>query len=250
MTIRYDCRWSDQVDALFVKNFNHVQDMVFGQGHSEDGFRKLYIDNIYGQSVVVVVYMDTSPVAARALWRNDLDGKEAYQPGQTCVTEACRGKGIFSEMTRRAIKMLPDNVLIYNFPNNNSFHGYLKLGWKLMGEYRPRLLLTNKQYKKEHSEVIPQNYIDWWLKDKKGIKYVKYFGEYYLCRHDTPRPYFHVIGRVEKSLATQFPKAGNWGLLFYLSNKISFYNRKYTPVRIVMKGDDNVYVPIWKMDAL
>ena len=139
--IVYDCRWSDEVDEKFIKDFIDTENEVFKSDYTEALFRKKYINNIYGKSVVEVVYIDGIPSAARGLWRNDIDGKEAYQPGDTCVTEACRGKGVFTEMTKRSIAMLPEDAIIYNFPNQK----WLKNGQWLVYKidlYQQHILLS------------------------------------------------------------------------------------------------------------
>ena len=80
--IVYDIRWTNDLDEKFIADFLYVQNEVFGCGTREE-FKRQFEENIYGKSIVVVVYLDDKPVAARALWRNDIEGKEAYQPGST-----------------------------------------------------------------------------------------------------------------------------------------------------------------------
>ncbi len=250
MGLFFDCRWSDRVDSVFIKDYNNVQNQVFQIDLSEEKFKKQFTDNIYGPSIVVVVYDNQKPIAARTLWRNDIDGKEAYQPVQTCVMENYRGQGVFSEMTRRAMSMIPPNAIVYNYPNINSFPAYVKLGWRLVKEYRPRLLLSNKRYKREHPLDIDEKYFDWWIHGNDGLKYVRFMGKYYVCRNDTPRPFFHILGRTTKELAIRLPNVGRLGVCFYNSAIITFYNKKYQPLRVVAKGDIKDYIPIWKIDVL
>lgn len=246
----YDCRWSNAVDEKFVNDFVYVQRAVFGEYLSKAMFQQQFIDNIYGPSVLVVVYLDDKPSASRALWRNDIDGHLAFQPGSTCVLENCRGNGIFSEMTRQSVAMLPKEAIIYNFPNKNSYPGYIKMGWKLIAKYRPRILLSMKQYRKEHPLDIDFSYANWWLKGKKGIKYCKCFGHYFLVRNDTPRPYFHIIGHTDAQTALLFPRVDRKGICFFHSSKTTLYNKHYTPTRVVARGVDGLYLPYWKIDAV
>lgn len=251
MNIIYDCRWSDRVDEKFIQDFNTVKVNVFHGEYSVEEFKRQLVDNIYGRSVVVVVYMDNKPVAARALWRNDIGVIEAYQPGQTCVTEICRGQGIFTEMTRRSIQMLSPQAIIYNFPNKNSYPGYIKMGWQLVGEYRPRVLFSIKQYEREHLLDIDEKYVRWWILNRAGIKYVMFRGQYFLCRKDTPRPFVHIIGRTTKNAALLFPRVDGHVLCFYNSTKKTFYNKNYSPLRVVSKGEiEKIYIPTWKLDVL
>ncbi len=248
--IFYDCRWSDEVDEKFINDFVFVQRAVFGDYFTKEMFHKQFVDNIYGSSIVVVVYIDKKPSASRALWRNDIDGRMAFQPGSTCVLEACRGKGVFSEMTRQSVAMLPREAIIFNFPNKNSYPGYIKLGWKQVAEYRPKLLLSMKQYRKEHPLNIDFEYANWWLKDIKGIKRCKWCGHYFLVRNDTPRPFFHILGHTDARTASLFPKVERIGICFYQSSKVTFYNKNYTTLCVVTKGGEKVYIPNWKIDAI
>ena len=171
--IIYDCRWSDEVDDQFIRDFIVTENAVFQCNYTEELFMKKYVNNIFGKSIVEVVYLDGQPVAARGLWRNDLGGKKAYQPGDTCVTEVCRGKGIFTEMTKRSLAMTEEGDLIYNFPNQNSYPGYMKMGWKLVGEYRLALFMGNQRYFKEHPQKMDVTYADWWL-DPQDDFFVKH----------------------------------------------------------------------------
>ena len=247
--ILYDCRWSDAVDDKFISDFVATENAVFKGNYTKELFNKKYVNNIYGKSVVEVVYLDGEPVAARGLWRNDIDGNEAYQPGDTCVTEVCRGKGIFTEMTKRSVAMLPDEAMIYNFPNQNSFPGYMKMGWKLVGEYR-FALFSPKQYFKEHPDKMDKKYAEWWLPASREILYFVSGGEYFLVRPLGKPMCYKVIACVEEEIAKKYSKAP-FGFKFYRSKKKTFYNSKLgATMHVVSKNDDVTYIPIWKIDAI
>ena len=113
----------------FIEDFLATETAVFGS-YTRELFDKKFIRNIYGPSVLEVVYRDGEPIGARALWRNDIGGKKAYQPGDTCVVASARGGGVFTEMTKRSLTLLDDSDIIYNYPNSNSLPGYLKMGWR------------------------------------------------------------------------------------------------------------------------
>lgn len=246
--IFYDCRWSDGVDKKFIEDFIATQRAVFKNDYSKELFEKKYINNIYGKSVVEVVYLDSQPVAARGLWRNDIYGKPAYQPGDTCVTEICRGKGIFTEMTKRSIELLSEDDIIYNFPNQNSFPGYMKMGWKLVNEYGFAIFTTASGYLKEHPVKMDKRYADWWINDKAGFYSMKKGNEYFLVRPIRQFCY-KVCACVEKSVAERFPKK-QMGICFYRSTQKTFYNKKLgLPLHVVSKQDIN-YIPIWKIDVI
>lgn len=247
--ILYDCRWSDEVDDKFIEDFISVENAVFGGNYTKELFDKKYINNIFGKSVVEVVYLDDKPVAARGLWRNDIGGREAYQPGDTCVTEVCRGKGIFTEMTKRSVDMLPEEALIYNFPNQNSFPGYMKMGWKLVGEYG-FVLFSAKKYFEEHPVKMDSDYANWWLPKTDAISYLKKGHDYFLVRPLGKPMCYKVIACVEEATAKKYKKAP-LGIKFYRSTRKTFYNFKLgKALHVVSKNEDIEQIPLWKIDAI
>ena len=247
--IIYDCRWSDSVDDKFIKDFVDTENVVFNCNYTEEYFKKKYLNNIYGKSVVEVVYVDGEPVAARALWRNDIDGKPSYQPGDTCVTEVCRGKGIFTEMTKRSIDMLSSDDLIYNFPNKNSFPGYMKMGWKLVKDYNLVLFSSVKNYLKEHPVIIDDEYVNWWIQGSKDVFYIKRGNKYFLVKPINTKFCYKVCGSVSKESALKFNKAP-FGIYFYYCERTTFYNKTKPLLHVVSKSDGIEYIPVWKIDVI
>lgn len=244
----YDCRWSNETDDKFISDYNQVQNTVFQNGYNKELFKKKYLENIYGPSIIIVVYGNDKPIAARAFWRNDIDGTEAYQPGDVCVLEECRGKGVFTEMTKKAFSMLEKEAIIYTYPNPNSFPAHLKMGNKLVASYYPRLFSHNR-YQKEHTLKLDKDYADWWFSASDRIKYIKRNGCYYLVIK-YGLPFMHIVlAEVEKGTAKKFPKSC-MGIYFYRSTKTSFYNKNKRPMHIVCKDDKVTYIPTWKVDSL
>jgi hypothetical protein len=245
--IVYDIRWTDELDEKFIEDFLYLQSEVFHCG-SRDEFRCQFEENIYGKSIVVVVYYEDRPVAARGLWRNDIEGREAYQPGGTCVLPICRGKGIFKEMTMRAIAQLSPQAIIYNFPNYNSFPGYIKMGWKLQCDYRARLYTSYSEYNKEHPIKVDEKYVNWWLLGK-NLLYTKKGNHYFLVQKDRRPLCYYIFAEVDQTSALKFPKLG-LGILFYKSTKTTWYNNKLGPSHVVCKNCELNYIPTWKIDAI
>ncbi len=249
MSVVYDCRWSNELDDRFIDDFCAVERQVFGSKYSEKTFQKKYIRNPYGPSVVVVVYMEQKPVAARALWRNDIEGRMAFQPCDTCVMEACRGKGIFSEMTARSMAMLPESAMVYNFPNLNSRPGYMKMGWQVHKRYRECLLLSLKKYLKLHPLMMDDLYFDWWV--NKETHYAKKMGgRYFLVSRSKSKSFLYFVrAEISERAASSLRKAG-MGLFFYKDEKRTFYNKSLPDFWIVSKGQPDVDIPSWKMDVV
>jgi len=113
--LTFDCRWTTEVEQKFLKDWQYVTNTVFGHFTDEIIHRK-YFDNIYGSSIMIVAYKDGEPVGADALWRNDIDSKEAYQSCDTCVLESARGKGVMKQFTQIEISKVPKGVYIYGCP--------------------------------------------------------------------------------------------------------------------------------------
>lgn len=244
----YDCRWSNEVDEKFIKDYCVVQDTVFQNNYSYELFNKKFIANIYGPSIIIVVYDKNRAIGARSFWRNDIGQKEAYQPGDVCVLNEYRGNGIFTEMTKKAFAMLPKDAIIYTFPNSNSFPAHLKMGNKLLASCYPRLF-THKRYQEEHSLLLDKEYIGWWLASRKDIRHIKREGRFYLViPYGLPFMYM-VLAEVEREVAKKYPKSGI-GIYFYRSKKTSFYNKNKRPLHIVCKENNISYIPTWKVDSL
>lgn len=70
---------------------------------------------------------------------------KAAQPGDTVVQSEFRGKGLFTEMNKFAIKELEKDGydLFFNFPNKNSQPGYFKMGWKKVIIFDESLAFNN-----------------------------------------------------------------------------------------------------------
>ena len=246
--IIYDIRWSNNVNEKFVNDFRHVCSVVFNNDFTQEQFNRKFIRNIYGPSVLVVVYIDDIPSAARALWRNDIDGKEAYQPGDTCVMENCRGKGVFSVMTKKSIALLPEAAIIYNFPNPNSYPGYIKMGWRLVHDYYRCFFLSYAQYRREHPIMLNAEYAEWWILGR-DLYHIKRSGHYFLATKDR-RPFcYHIFAEVDKNIARHFPSVCV-ALLFYKSTKRKWYNKRFGVSHVVSKNSNMTYIPLWKVDAI
>ena len=242
--VKYDIRWSDAVTDDYILDFIKVHSIVFGGGLDRTTFERKYRDNIYGSSLMVVAYCNGEPCAARAFWRNDLGRQAAWQPVDTCVVAEYRGKGLFTEMTQRALTFLPSNPVLYNFPNQNSLPGYLKMGWRLLKQYRLRLFTTAK-YEKEHAKQAPQDYVEWWFKGASNLRCVRRDGKWYVVRRLNKPFCYKILSRVSTPV---FPVV-RLALCFYESAEKTFYNSNKIPLSVVGRNV-SIDVPVWKMDAI
>jgi len=115
---------------------------VFQRELEEKIFEWKYLKNPYGSAPLIYLAKDGEGnlLGARSLFPTELwvDGEAipAVQAGDTMVRKESRGKGLFSRLTRYSI----DDVralgfqVVFNFPNQNSYPGYMKLGWTDLDE--------------------------------------------------------------------------------------------------------------------
>ncbi len=246
--LSYKMFLSSELSTEEKLHFTKVINAVFEENRTEKDFDKKFVDNIYGNSIIVIVYDGTSPVAVRALWRNDLEGEKAYQPCDTAVCSSHRRRGIFEYMTTLALEWA-GNAVIYNYPNSNSRRLYLKREWEINKQYYLRFLVTNSTYKKTNGDFIDKEYADWWFKGKEGIVRVKRGNSFYLARKRKNGIYI-VIDEISKEYFSEnsYP-ALKLGLLVYRSVTKPIYKTScvYSVIRSENKG---ISVPLYKMDCI
>lgn len=128
----------DPKDASKVKSFVETLNAVFVEGEfTEEFFNWKHRDNPLGSSIVTYAQAEDGTIAAvRCLWRSSLlyKGKShvAYQPCDTATHPDYRRQGLFTRITKLAMEQAESEgaKFIYNFPNDQSKPGYMKLGWE------------------------------------------------------------------------------------------------------------------------
>lgn len=98
-------------------------------------------DNPLGPSIVVYARTpdngDIVAVRAFLCWKLIQSDRviDAFQPCDTATAHAYRRRGLFSKLTRTAMNCAQQKGgrLLYNFPNEFSRNGYLRLGWQSKG---------------------------------------------------------------------------------------------------------------------
>lgn len=132
-----------------------LDETVWNRTRSEAWFGWKYEENPYvPEPPVFVARADGRVVGARPFMGFRLrigSGDKvltALQPSDTMVHPEYRGQGIFTRMTEAALDYYTDRKpeLCFNFPNEMSWPGYRKLGWRAVEErttyYRPQDLET------------------------------------------------------------------------------------------------------------
>ena len=201
--------------------------------------------------MIILVYVDGKPIGATSLWRNDIDGKEAYQNAETSVIKSNDSNGVFAVMTMTKSKFISTKkgIPIYSFPNPNSFPGYQKMKWNIRWNRRVVFLpgiSSNRQV-----PHIDESYALWWLIRRKRIHFIKRFGRYYLVEAAQRKYVGRLLGEVNKSTALHFPKSEHtYLMLYYDSDKETFYNKKMPAFPLVFYNVADIQAPYWKLDSI
>ncbi len=240
--------WTGELSPKMKADFMFVVNSVFGQYCSEEYFNMKYYENPYGESVVVVAYDNGSPVGADALWRNDLMGCQSYQSADTAVIESSRGQGIFTMMVKEKLSRIKDDSLIYGFPNRNSFPGFEKMGWTVGRMYKS--LFSCKSFLEECDIMIDDVYANWWLKPQKGLLCIRKGEYYFLVRKKVGKPLCHVVGRVDREVATLYPEIKGLFILTYFSNTPSLLRMNDKGMPFILYKRRDVEIPYWKIDSV
>jgi len=243
--------WSDKASVKDIDDFCSVVNIVFDSFCTNEYFKRKYVENIYGPSALFLAYINDKVVGACSLWRNDLEGQEAYLAAEASVLPSYRGIGVYSAMLNARCEFAAkrNNALLYTFPNENSFPRLLKKNWraKLLRKvfFYPGLCSEKK------ISFIDPKYALWWLRRSNDIFHILRFGQYYLVKTIRIKGVARILGRVDKTTALQFPIPNCHIWIFYCeSEKTTFYNRRwaYTPVAYI--NGDGSHIPFWKMDSL
>lgn len=233
--------WTDAPSVRLKGDFIHLANSVFGAFVTEAYYKAKFEDNVYGPSLLTVIYLNGQPAGADVMWRNDVDGTRAYQTVDTCVLEQYRGLGLFKRMTCRELDLLGEDTLVYGFPNQNSYPGYVKMGWQVQHLHKTLCLPVE-------AEIIDNAYALWWLKAQSGISHIYKNGKYYLIRKKKNNPVATLIGRVNEATARQFPESEAVWLFKHFKTKTSIYNKnKSIPLVCNQIG---MKIPYWKIDAI
>lgn len=253
--IDYISLYSNEIDEKLINDFINICNTVFGEGiMNNEKFKRKYINNIYGNSIIVIGYKDNLAIAARGFWRNDLNSAIAYQPSDTCVLKDFRGKGIFKHMTKIALDMLEEIDIVYNFPNKESYAQYIKLGWKDLYQYFPVIYYSFKKYKDEFSDIINDEYLKWWIIPRKdeGFYFKKVRGERYLLLKEIKKRniiMFRIIGEINKEMCVNFNEVKRSGIITYYSRRKTIYNQRAYPYKVIGINVKDI-IPLHKIDAI
>ncbi len=245
----YVTKWSTDFTDQFIRDFVSVQNQVlFNGSYSEAFFRKKYVDNPYGRSLVIVVYDNEMPIAAQAYWRNDIDGKLAYQSADSSVIRSYQHKGLFTKIISIINECVEKEAIVYGFPNLKSFPAFMKMGWNLIDESRPCLFISSIQMSNERK--IPYEYAKWWIVGNRDLYYIKRFNHYYIVRKRHNKPICRILGETDAQTAKLFSPYNKFAILSYSSRCKLLSLFRLTPTRTIALRHKDIVLPLWKVDAM
>lgn len=246
--VSYVLKWSDQIDEQILEDFLSVENSVFG-GFTKHIVERKIINNIYGPSFITIAYYNNEPIGADAMMRNDVFGHVAFETVDTCVSEKCRGKGVFSNITKKEVaeieKKYPD-AIIYGFPNGNSFPGYVKMGWTVQCRLYSTPFLLPSLYDRENPSLIDFEYAKWLKGSSSKFYHIKRGSKYYLIKQG--QKHFQMVGRIDSDAAALFERKRYPGLMKSRSVKKSFFNKNDYQGSIITYGNISFNIPYWKSD--
>lgn len=240
--------WTNNISKEDMMDYIDIQVNVFKSGHNLKKFQKKFQDNIYGDSLIILAYSENKCVGARAFWRNDIEGMKSYQPCDTAVLEDYRGYGIFTKMNEKGLNNIEEDTLIYNFPNDNSLPGNLKMGWEV--HTRKRYKIFNPIRDTKEIIKIDEKYLEWLLNDTNSknidlLKYVRLNKKYYLLKKRAKNIYL-IIGEIHKESALFVSKA-KFPILLHYSSK-GYIGRGI--VTVIRNSNKEINIPLYKIDTL
>jgi GNAT superfamily N-acetyltransferase len=104
-----------------------------------------YIREKYATAIGFVAYDGKIPAASYVVFRQELQGYSAAQSGDTMTDPRYRNKGLFTTLAKRTFKKAKEEGIdfVFGFPNDNSLHGFEKLGGQFTGNLKRLDLKVN-----------------------------------------------------------------------------------------------------------
>ena len=216
------CEWSGEITDRHAQDFCDVCNAVFSNHFDLDYMRRKYEANIYGRSFIAVVYKNAKPIAAWGAWRNDLEGKTAFQLCDFVTLPEARKGGyvldMFNGICDELRKSYPEAV-IYGYPGPMAYPVLKAIGFSVTDLYMRLYHGYTKDFA-ENISVIDDDYVNAFLTKKKNICISKIGGRYYLVQKFRIKrliPAARILGEVSSKFSDSFRRAGGLRLYFYNS---------------------------------
>jgi GNAT superfamily N-acetyltransferase len=150
----------------YSKDIPEIVDLLrtsLSEKHTKESFKWKHIDNPFGKSLGFLALDKNKIIGVRMFMKWDFSNEgeiiHALRPVDTVTHPDYRNKGIFKKLTLDGLEKYKNNYdLIFNTPNQNSYPGNLKMGWK---EYPIKInfkfALILPLFTKSHTGNSPEN---------------------------------------------------------------------------------------------
>ncbi|MGD6856667.1 GNAT family N-acetyltransferase [Bacillus infantis] len=133
----YENKDKDQVLDLLNRNFQIQEHMKLNR--DSEWWEWKYERNIFGKPIIYVAERNDKIIGVRPFWPWQLSNGgqvlTCYQPIDSVVDKEYRGIGLFTMLTKNALVENKEKMdLVFNFPNEQSIRGNLKLGWTFVNK--------------------------------------------------------------------------------------------------------------------
>ena len=251
MEITYKYYSSFEINEKEKNDFIKVFNEVFNENWTSETFNRKYIENIYGNSYIIIAYDNTLPVGIRSYWRNDLYGKKSFQLVDTGVLLNYRKKGIYKKMVNISEANM-EKGYFYAFPNKISRITELKTGFKNKCTFYRKPLFW-KFIKDDEIKFIEDDYIKWiFTGSKKKYYYISKNSKCYLLKKESGKKYT-ILGEFNENLKENFEKIEKCNIYLYTPKKtfLTIFGRYTFPITEKDFGEyENEPAPYYKADYL
>lgn len=216
--------WSGEITDKHAQDFCDVCNAVFLYHFDLDYMHRKYDENVCGKSFIMVVYKNDKPIAAWGGWRNDINGRTAFQMCDFVTLPEARKGGYIVDMNycvHDEIGKLYPQAITYGFPGSMAWRVSIAFGNAVVPLYVRIYHGITKDFT-ENMPFIDDTYVENWLVKNKNARIIKLGGRYYFVRHGVMKgfiPYRIILGEISSKYKDSFRRAGRLRPLLYYSRK-------------------------------
>ena len=216
--------WSGEITDKTAQDYCDVCNTVFMDHFDLDYMRRKFEANCYGKSFIIVVYCEDKPVATWGAWRNDLDGRTAFQMCDFATIPSVRKGGYVLDMLYALYDELgkdyPD-ARIYGFPGKMAHPVNRAAGWALT-EYYAHIYHGPTDDFLQNMPRISDEYVENFLIKLKDAAMLTVKGKCYFVRKRMIKhlvPSGKILGEISPKFAARLPRASRLRPYVYYSLK-------------------------------
>ena len=214
--------WSGEITDRHAQDYCDVCNAVFDDYFDLDYMRHKYEANIYGKSFILVIYKDDKAIATWGAWRNDLDGKVAFQPCDFATLPEVRKGGYILDMSyylnEEIRKYFPD-AIVYGYPGKTAYRISAAFGYSVTDLYS-RIYVGDTPDFQKSMPLIDDVYAENFMLKRRNVFVKEINGQCYLLariklKHIVPAKIF--LGKVSRDVCKKFKSGSIFGLCIYNS---------------------------------